>query len=164
MLIISPATVFETPRQDPVYAIGRDNVTVWEEKAQTLTRSDIPGTVAQPYTVGNGQVHGLTLDEKDRTLNCMHDTQAVILPQAVDASHADDVVRISDTVNCIQARDYKGGNCVLAETPEEKYPYIVFAAYAAGMQQITGLPRLLGGRPGNRRTIRKRNRLVDGGV
>lgn len=140
MLIISPAAVFETPRQDPVYAIGRDNVTVWEEKAQTLTRSDMPGTVAQPYTVGNGQVHDLTLDEKARTLNCMHDAQAVTLPQAVDASHADDVVRISDTVNCIQARDYKGGNCVLAEMPEEKYPYIVRRLMPLECSRLQGYP------------------------
>lgn len=140
MLIISPAAVFETPRQDPVYAIGRDNVTVWEEKAQTLTRSDMPGTVAQPYTVGNGQVHDLTLDEKAWTLNCMHDAQAVILPQAVDASHADDVVRISDTVNCIQARDYKGGNCVLAEMPEEKYPYIVRRLMPLECSRLQGYP------------------------
>lgn len=51
------------------------------ETAQTLTRSDVPGMIAQPYTIGNGQVHDFTLDEKARTLNCMHDAQAAIVPQ-----------------------------------------------------------------------------------
>ena len=37
--------------------------------------------IAQPYTIGNGQVHDLALDEKVRTLNCMHDAQAAIVPQ-----------------------------------------------------------------------------------
>lgn len=67
--------------ENPAYAIGRDCVTAWEEVAQTLTNSDLPGAVAQPYTIGNGQVHDLSLDEKARTLNCMHDAQAAIVPQ-----------------------------------------------------------------------------------
>ncbi len=98
----------------PVYSIGRDCVTVHEDRAQTLTAELLPGSVAQPYSVGNGQTHSLSLDEKAGTLNCIHDQQAVMVPKAVDASHADDVVRISDTAS-VQARDYKGGKYVFAE-------------------------------------------------
>lgn len=98
----------------PVYSVGRDCVTVHEDRAQTLTAELLPGSVAQPYSVGNGQTHSLSLDEKAGTLNCIHDQQAVMVPKAVDASHADDVVRISDTAS-VQARDYKGGKYVFAE-------------------------------------------------
>ena len=35
----------------------------------------------KPYSIGNGQVHDLGLDEKAKTLSCMHDQQAVITPQ-----------------------------------------------------------------------------------
>lgn len=109
-LIICPATVYENHGQDtrfrptgdiaqtvvekygtgggnqplvvqPAWGIGRDYITVEAETAQTLTRSDVPGMIAQPYTIGNGQVHDFTLDEKARTLNCMHDAQAAIVPQ-----------------------------------------------------------------------------------
>lgn len=109
-LIICPATVYENHGQDtrfrptgdiaqtvvakygtgggnqplvvqPAWGIGRDYITVEAETAQTLTRSDVPGMIAQPYTIGNGQVHDLTLDEKAQTLNCMHDAQAAIVPQ-----------------------------------------------------------------------------------
>ena len=98
----------------PVYAIGRDCVSVHKDKAQTLTAELLPGSVAQPLSIGNGQAHSLSMDEKAGTLNCMRDQQAVMVPKAVDTSHADDVVRISDTVS-IQARDYKGGKYVFAE-------------------------------------------------
>lgn len=37
--------------------------------------------VAAPYSIGNGQADNLYLDEKARTLDCMHDAQAVIVPQ-----------------------------------------------------------------------------------
>lgn len=98
----------------PVYAIGRDCVSVHKDKAQTLTAELLPGSVTQPLSIGNGQAHSLSMDEKAGTLNCMRDQQAVMVPKAVDTSHADDVVRISDTVS-IQARDYKGGKYVFAE-------------------------------------------------
>ena len=98
----------------PVYAIGRDCVSVHKDKAQTLTAELLPGSVAQPLSIGNGQTHSLSMDEKAGTLNCMRDQQAVMVPKAVDTSHADDVVRISDTVS-VQARDYKGGKYVFAE-------------------------------------------------
>lgn len=111
-LILSPATVFENHSQDtrfrptgdtaqtvvakygtggsnqPLvvqpFTIGRDYKTVETEAAQTLTRSDVPGMVAQPYSIGNGQTHVLGLDEAARTLNCMHDAQAVIIPTDLD--------------------------------------------------------------------------------
>lgn len=111
-LILAPATVFENHSQDtrfratgdtaqtvvakygtggsnqPLvvqpFTIGRDYKTVETETAQTLTRSDVPGMVAQPYTIGNGQTHILGLDEVARTLNCMHDAQAAIIPLGLD--------------------------------------------------------------------------------
>lgn len=165
--------------EKPAYVIGRDNVTAWEEKAQTITRSDAPGTVvqpvygvvskgngdcfltlekhtslttgggqagqgypcvAQPYTIGNGQVHDLSLDDKARTINCMHDAQAAIVPQAIDTSHEDDVVRITETVNCIQARDYKGGNCVFTETKKNIYPCIVRRLMPLECSRLQGYP------------------------
>lgn len=74
----------------PVYAIGRDCVSVHKDKAQTLTAELLPGSVAQPLSIGNGQAHSLSMDEKAGTLNCMRDQQAVMVPKAVDTSHADD--------------------------------------------------------------------------
>lgn len=64
---------------------------------------------AEAYSIGNGQVAQLGLHEKARTLDCMHDQQAVCY---VDTSHADDVVRVDDVTAPLQERDYKGGKLV----------------------------------------------------
>lgn len=66
------------------FSIGRDYKTTSEEKAGTLTNSDVPQMIVQPYSIGNGQVHDLGLDEKAKALSCMHDQQAVIQPQDKD--------------------------------------------------------------------------------
>lgn len=73
-------TLTARDRHAVAYAIGRDYVTVHEDVAQTLTAELFPGSVAQPYSIGNGQANSLSLDEKAGTLNCMHDQQAVMVP------------------------------------------------------------------------------------
>lgn len=100
----------------PAYTIGRDYLTTWEEKAQTLTMSDVPGMVAQPYTIGNGQVHDLTLDEKARTLNCMHDAQAAIVPQAADEYPY--IVRRLMPIECCRLQGYPDWWCDGLQTPD----------------------------------------------
>lgn len=80
---ISEGVSFTLPARDRhavAYAIGRDYVTVHEDVAQTLTAELFPGSVAQPYSIGNGQANSISLDEKAGTLNCMHDQQAVMVP------------------------------------------------------------------------------------
>lgn len=64
--------------EDAVFSIGRDYKTMTAGKAGTLTNSDVQQMVVLPYSIGNGQVHDLGLDEKAKTLSCMHDQQAVI--------------------------------------------------------------------------------------
>lgn len=139
----------------PAYTIGRDYLTTWEEKAQTLTRSDVPGMVAQPaygvtskgngdcfltlerhtsltagggqagqgypcvaqpYTIGNGQVHDLTLDEKARTINCMHDAQAAIIPQTADEYPY--IVRRLMPIECCRLQGYPDWWCDGLQTAE----------------------------------------------
>ena len=139
----------------PAYTIGRDYLTTWEEKAQTLTRSDVPGMVAQPaygvtskgngdcfltlerhtsltagggqagqgypcvaqpYTIGNGQVHDLTLDEKARTMNCMHDAQAAIIPQTADEYPY--IVRRLMPIECCRLQGYPDWWCDGLQTAE----------------------------------------------
>ena len=64
---------------------------------------------AAVYSIGNGQVAQLGLHDKARTLDCMHDQQAICY---VDTTHADDVVRVDDVTAPLQERDYKGGKLV----------------------------------------------------
>lgn len=99
----------------PAIAIGRDYKTVEAEVAQTLTRSDVPGMVAQPYTIGNGQVHDLSLDEKARTLNCMHDAQAAIAPADGGFPY---IVRRLMPLECCRLQGYPDFWAQNLDTPE----------------------------------------------
>ena len=69
-----------------------------------------PSAVCYP-TVGDGVVG--TLDAHYSNFPGMRGgMERTMVAQAVDTSHADDVVRIDDVVSPLQARDYKGGKLV----------------------------------------------------
>lgn len=72
-------TLTELDRHAVAYVIGRDHVTVHGDVVQALTTELSSGSVA--YSIGNSQANSLSLDEKAGTLNCMHDQQAVMVPQ-----------------------------------------------------------------------------------
>lgn len=57
---------------------------------------------AQPYVIGNGQLCGLSLGEKSRALDCMHDQQLVIIPQT-DAEY---VVRRLTPLECCRLQGF----------------------------------------------------------
>lgn len=81
-LIVCPVAVYENYGQDTRFRPTGDI-------AQTVVAKYGTGggnqpLVVQPYTIGNGQVHDLALDDKARTMNCMHDAQAAIVPQTAD--------------------------------------------------------------------------------
>ena len=99
----------------PAIAIGRDYKTVEAEVAQTLTRSDVPGMVAQPYCIGNGQVQELALLDKARTLNCMHDAQAAIIPTDGGFPY---IVRRLMPLECCRLQGYPDGHAQNLDTPE----------------------------------------------
>ena len=98
------------------YSIGRDYKTVREELAGTLTNSDVPEMVVQPYSIGNGQVHDLGLDEKAKALNCMHDQQAVILPQ--DEEGYPYRARRLTPLECCRLQGYPDGWSAGLDTPD----------------------------------------------
>lgn len=133
----------------PTIAIGRDYKTVEAEVAQTLTRSDVPGMVAQPYTIGNGQVHDLALDEKARTLNCMHDAQAAIVP--VDSGFPY-IVRRLMPLECCRLQGYPDFWAQNLDTPEPTEEEIdwwceVFETHRKAVKQDT--------KPKSRNQVRK---------
>lgn len=97
------------------YSISRDYKTVREELAGTLTDSDVPEMVVQPYSIGNGQVHDLGLDEKAKALNCMHDQQAVILPQ--DEEGYPYRARRLTPLECCRLQGYPDGWSAGLDTP-----------------------------------------------
>lgn len=144
-LIVGPAVVYENHGQDsrckpmgdvsetvvakygtggnntplvvqPAIAIGRDYKTVEAEVAQTLTRSDVPGMVAQPYCIGNGQVQELALLDKARTINCMHDVQAAIVP--ADSGGFPYIVRRLMPLECCRLQGYPDFWAQNLDTPE----------------------------------------------
>lgn len=84
----------------------------------TLNTSDQHAVCApgQPYTIGNGQVHDLSLDDKARTLNCMHDAQAVMEPTG--ESGYPYIVRRLTPQECGRLQGYHDGWCEGLETPE----------------------------------------------
>lgn len=89
-----------------------------EDVCFTLNTSDQHAVCApgQPYTIGNGQVHDLSLDEKARTLNCMHDAQAVMEPTG--ESGYPYIVRRLTPQECGRLQGYPDGWCAGLETPE----------------------------------------------
>jgi DNA (cytosine-5)-methyltransferase 1 len=93
-------------------------ISVQEEQAQTLVAKG-PHAVAQPYTVGNGQADNLYIDEKARTLNCMHDQQIALM--ARDGIRY--IVRRLTPLECCRLQgypDYWAQDLVLTDI-EEKY-------------------------------------------
>jgi len=86
----------------------------------------------KPYSIGNGQVHDLGLDEKAKTLSCMHDQQAVIVPQEKPAYGIDRAafnqgrnalynLSVDEELEpCLVA---KGPNAVAEPQDNEYYPY-----------------------------------------
>ena len=60
-------------------------------------------------------------------------------PYYVDTTHADDVVRVDDKVSSLQARDYKGGKCVLTNEPNEPY-YTVRKLTPLECARLQGFP------------------------
>ena len=73
---------------------------ITEEQAQTLVAKG-PHAV---FTVGNGQVDNLYLDEKARTLNCMHDAQIAVI--ADEAPDWDYIVRRLTPLECCRLQGY----------------------------------------------------------
>ena len=60
-------------------------------------------------------------------------------PYYVDTTHADDVVRVDDKVSSLQARDYKGGKCVLTNELNEPY-YTVRKLTPLECARLQGFP------------------------
>ena len=84
----------------------------------TLNTSDQHAVCApgQPFTIGNGQVHDLSLDDKARTLNCMHDAQILLEPQ--DESGYPYIVRRLIPLECGRLQGYPDDWLDGLETPE----------------------------------------------
>lgn len=80
-IVVQKARVFENHSQDSRYReLGEISETVAAKYG--TGGNNMPIVVeCRAYSIGNGQVHDLGLDKKAKALNCMHDQQAVILPQ-----------------------------------------------------------------------------------
>ena len=89
-----------------------------EDVCFTLNTSDQHAVCApgKPYTIGNGQVHDLSLDDKARTLNCMHDAQILLEPQ--DESGYPYIVRRLIPLGCGRLQGYPDNWLDGLETPE----------------------------------------------
>lgn len=89
-----------------------------EDVCFTLNTSDQHAVCApgKPYTIGNGQVHDLSLDDKARTLNCMHDAQILLEPQ--DESGYPYIVRRLIPLECGRLQGYPDNWLDGLETPE----------------------------------------------
>ena len=77
-LAVHRAAGFKANQGAKAHSIGYE-----EEVAPTLNTDTLPPAVLQttkPYCIGNGQTAQISLSETVRTLDCMHDQQAIIAP------------------------------------------------------------------------------------
>lgn len=127
-IIVQEARVFENHSQDSRY---RDLGQICETVAAKYGTggNNMPIVVeGTPYSIGNGQVHDLGLDEKAKTLSCMHDQQAVIIPAyGIDRAafnqgrNAQYNFSIEEELEpCLVA---KGPNAVAHIDEQQGYPY-----------------------------------------
>lgn len=80
-IIVQEARVFENHGQDSrCRELGDIGETVAAKYGTGGNNTPIV-VEGKPYSIGNGQVHDLGLDEKAKTLSCMHDQQAIITAQ-----------------------------------------------------------------------------------
>ena len=100
------------------HSAGSRSIGYQEEMSPTLRAGVTPAVLAVENHPNDSRV-SIAEDGKVQTLTGRMGTGGgnvpmVMEPVSVDARHTCDVVRIADTVPTIAARDYKGGNYVLA--------------------------------------------------
>lgn len=97
------------------------DISIQEEQAQTLVAKG-PHAVCQPiYTIGNGQVDQTGLHEKAGTLNCMHDQQAILLPEELEY-----IVRRLTPLECCRLQGFADWWVYGIETPEPTEDDIIY--------------------------------------
>lgn len=69
--------------------------------------NNTPLVMHPAFAIGNGQVHDLSLGEKARTLNCMHDAQALIVPTG--ESDCPYIVRRITPLECERLQGFPDG-------------------------------------------------------
>ncbi len=106
MIVIAP-TVYENHGQDNRYKeLERIGETVTAKYGTGGNNTPIV-VEPKPYSIGNGQTHSLYLDEKARTLDTMHDAQAVIIPQEPDPYPY--IARRLTPLECCRLQGYPDG-------------------------------------------------------
>ena len=90
-----------------------------------------PGAVCYSVDQGGGKSTVDVREDKAPTLTTTHDGAPAVM--YVDTSHADDVVRLDDTVSPLQARDFKGGKLVATR-------YIVRRLTPLECERLQGYP------------------------
>lgn len=147
-IIIQPK-VFENHGQDTRF---RDT----GEVCQTVTQKYGTGGGNTPivvqnkaYSIGNGQTHSLYLDEKARTLDTMHDAQAVIVPREKPAYGIDRAAfnqgknalynfSIEEELQpCLVA---KGPGAVAVPQDDDEFPYIARRLMPIECSRLQGYP------------------------
>lgn len=143
-LIIQPR-VYENHGQDNRYRDLGDTCETVTAKYGTGGNNQPIVLQPQPYSIGNGQTHSLYLDEKARTLDAMHDAQAIITPAyGIDRAafnqgkNAQYGFSITEEIEpCLVA---KGPNAVAQPTPNEPYPYIARRLTPLECSRLQGYP------------------------
>lgn len=127
-IVVAPR-VYESHNQDSRYKeLGDKSETVVAKYG--TGGGNTPIVVEQkPYSIGNGQIHSLYLDEKARTLDTMHDPQAIIAPalgidRAAFNQGRNALYGFSIEEEVEHTLVAKSPNAVAQPTPDQEYPYI----------------------------------------
>lgn len=107
----------------------------WREKAtHTLNTID---RHAVAYSIGNGQLNQISMQDVCNTLDCMHDQQAVLY----DMTHAKDVIRAyEDCSPTLQHRMGTGGNQIPIKVDRDSRKYIVRRLTPLECCRLQGFP------------------------
>ena len=101
---------------EPVGAVGfplgfrPENVRLYDEMATTLCNGTRPGFTTgviqfDALCIGNGQLHQVSMSDKDGALNCMHDQQAIMQ----DGGNGRYIVRRLTPLECERLQGYPDG-------------------------------------------------------